>query len=238
MVIKNWKGMLGAVFFASIFMSLGVWQLGRAHEKYKLIQSFEDRTKKAPLLTNELSKKQDQRFFKANLQGTFDNRHTLLLDNKIVEGKVGYEVYTPFHAVGLSAPILVDRGFLPMGKDRHHLPRINAIMGHTRLTGMLNEPPAYFSFGKMVDKENTWPLRVEYINLSQLSALFHTPLYPSILMIAPAHEASYQSNWRIVTLPPERHKGYALQWFALALTLLILSVILNHRSAKSPSDHG
>ena len=48
-------------------------------------------------------------------------------------------------------------------------------------------------------------------------------------MMTPNHTAAYPIEWKIVSVGPERHGAYALQWFALALTLLILWVALNRR---------
>ena len=35
------------------------------------------------------------------------------------------------------------------------------------------------------------------------------------------------------TLPPEKHRGYAVQWFALALAVLVTALVLTFRKARS-----
>lgn len=229
--IKNWKLAILAIVCIGILTSLGCWQWSRAHTKEILLKSFTERTEQAPLLTSSLdTKEKDLRFYRAQLSGHFDNDHTLLLDNKIHEGKVGYEVYTPFIADGLSNPILIDRGFIPIGKSRKELPSIRDIPGNTTITGMLNLPPTYVSLGKMTDSSTiTWPLRVEYIHLSEVTPLLQHSLYPYLLILTPKDPAAYDVTWQIVIMPPERHMGYAVQWFALALTLLVIFVALNRR---------
>jgi surfeit locus 1 family protein len=228
--IQNWKLSLLAILFIGIFCSLGLWQVSRATEKKILLKSFAERTEHAPFNAAMISQSRDWRFYRAQLSGSFDNEHTVLLDNKTYEGKVGYEVYTPFKAIGLDYPILIDRGFIPIGNNRKDLPLIRAITGKKTITGMLNLPPAYVSFGKITDAQiKTWPLRVEYINLNELSAIFNEAIYPYVMNLAPTDPASYEVKWQIVIMGPEKHMGYALQWFAFALTLLILFVTLNRQ---------
>jgi len=204
---------------------MGIWQVSRANEKKALLKAYAQRTKLIPMKATAILQPGDWRFYRAELTGIFDNAHTLLLDNKTHEGKIGYEVYTPFISTHLSTPILVDRGFIPMGNTRKVLPVIPAIKGTLTLTGMLNAPPAYVSLGTLTDTPaNTWPMRIEYVNLKELSSLFKQALFPYVLHITPTDP---------VLMKPEKHMGYAVQWFAFALTLLILFVALNRPKKKS-----
>lgn len=226
--------MLLAFIFIIIFSGLGTWQVMRAQEKKQLLQSFAERTQETPLIATDLNKAADLRFKRVTVSGKFDNEHSILLDNKTYHGQIGYEVYTPFRAEGFTTPILVDRGFIPLGKDRKVLPRIDLIIGKINITGMLNMPPYFYTHAQMIEKM-AWPLRVEYLNLSQLAQTLTHPLYQYVLILDPHHPASYQNEWKIVIMGPERHMGYAVQWFALALTLLIISLVLNRRRPDAPS---
>lgn len=230
--ISNWKLAVLAVIGVCLLCSLGFWQLSRGQQKQILIDSFARRTQ-APVLTTESAKSdQDLRYYRMQLQGKFDNEHSFLLDNKILDGTVGYEIYTPFMASSIDKYILIDRGFVPAGQSRNILPEIKSITGHQEITGMLNLPPTYVAFGSMQsDPKESWPLRVEYIDLSKLPLPGH--FYPYILMIDPNNPAAYKISWQaIITMPPERHYGYAVQWFALALTLLILFLVTNYKHAS------
>jgi surfeit locus 1 family protein len=228
---KLWLYRILALILIGILASLGYWQLSRAKQKEILLQSFEKRTAEAPLPTSVLQQKEssDLRFYRTTLSGTFDNKHTFLLDNKTDHGKVGYEVYTSFKANGLATAILVDRGFVPIGKSRKELPSIKPIIGNVSILGMLNLPPNYVAFGQMQESSHlTSPLRIQFVSLSELSTLLGETFFPYILTITPEDPAAYHIQWQnFITMPPERHRGYAVQWFALALTLLILCVALN-----------
>jgi cytochrome oxidase assembly protein ShyY1 len=36
-----------------------------------------------------------------------------------------------------------------------------------------------------------------------------------------------KTGWTTVAVKPEKHVGYAVQWFAMAITLLIMTIIAN-----------
>lgn len=139
--IKNLKLALLALVLFCVFISLGMWQLRRADEKLLLLKSYSQRAHDKPLQADKLLDQEDLRFYRAQLHGTFDNEHTILLDNKTQHGKIGYEVYTPFKADGLNMPILVDRGFVQTHGLRSELPNIHAVTDETAIVGLLNAPP-------------------------------------------------------------------------------------------------
>lgn len=231
--IQNWA-LMGLSFLGiCLFVILGCWQYHRAQDKDKLLDQFHMRSIQPPLNALSFNAQNDQRFYRIKITGHFDNQHTFLLDNKIYQGNVGYEVFTPFYAQGFSSSWLVDRGFVPLGKNRRNLPDIKPSEGTITITGLLNEPPRYVALGSMLaDQQKKWPLRIEYINLKIAGDLTSTKFNPLIINLDPQNPAAYPMEWQIVTLSPERHRGYAFQWFALALTLLILSVALNYKRSS------
>ena len=230
-----WLAVLSLIFII-IFISLGFWQLSRANTKAEMLYSFQQRTQLPPASAAEISGIiKDWRYYQVKLEGTFDDAHSILLDNKIFNSRVGYEVYTPFTAKGMSQIILVDRGFVPMGANRATLPAIpKTASGVVTIHGMLNNPPLYQAFGGMSDNGKIqWPLRVEYISLPQIfKALDINSFYPYIVSLGPASPGALQVKWQVTTVDPAKNKGYAVQWFALALTLLIISVALNRTTNK------
>lgn len=234
--IVNWKLAVVALVFFCLFTSLGIWQLLRAQQKQILLKSFTERTEHAPFTAQHLNQVNDWRFYQVELEGYFDHQHTVLLDNKTHHGKIGYEVYTPFKATGLNTYILVDRGFIPLGASRSNLPVINTPDKKVAIKGMLNLPPTYVALGEMLaSAEAKWPLLIEYIEIDELAEFTKLSLFPYVLTLTPNDEAAYEIEWRAVTTGPERHQGYAVQWFALALTLLILFVALNRKKNTGDS---
>jgi surfeit locus 1 family protein len=76
-----------------------------------------------------------------------------------------------------------------------------------------------------------WPRVVSFPRIVELGAALGQPLYPRLVLLEPAEPDGYLREWRPSGLAPERHLGYALQWFAFALTLAVVFVVANLRSA-------
>jgi len=51
------------------------------------------------------------------------------------------------------------------------------------------------------------------------------------VLLDPAAPDGYRRNWRPSDFGPERHIGYAFQWFALAVTLVILYLAWSFRTS-------
>jgi len=60
----------------------------------------------------------------------------------------------------------------------------------------------------------------------QLVEVSKKPLLPVVLRLAPESEHGYRRDWTTVAFGPERHLGYAVQWFALAAAMLVILIIL------------
>jgi surfeit locus 1 family protein len=222
------------LFFVLLFSSLGVWQYHRAQEKRLLIQAHAERQSQQLIGYNRIfDKNQDARFYSVYLQGHFDNQHQLLLDNKTLDGQLGYEVYTPFLLEGSDKAILVDRGWVPANQDRHILPAIEPVQDLITIKGVLNTPPRYFSLGGMTERSNSpFPLRVQYINIPELTAILGLSLPPYIVWLDPADVHGFKRQWKVNLVGPEKHVMYTVQWFAFALSLLVIFVVLNLNRVK------
>jgi surfeit locus 1 family protein len=225
--IKNIKLTLLGIGFIILFICLGNWQLSRAKQKQHLMDMDKARTHMLADI-KQLASTQDFRFYRLAITGQYDNTHTLLLDNATHKGQAGYEVYTPFHIANTHLYLLVDRGFIAAGLDRATLPTIAPVRAQVTITGMLNYPPHYFSFGDMLETTTiSWPLRIEYLKLAAINQFLPYALNKQYVLNLNQESAGALQIRDLTDLKPEKHRGYALQWFAFALTLLILLVALN-----------
>lgn len=227
---KDWRLNVLGLLLSMCFLALSYWQYSRAQEKAQLFANFHARTAATPLTNNEILQSSDKLFYRATLRGEFDHAHTILLDNRTYQGKIGYEIYTPWRLQGSPYAILVDRGFIPLsGRNRStkpiiHFPKVGIV------TGLINTPPHYYAKTAMINDQALKPLiRVQHIDFHALSQLVTYPLLPYVLQLAPSDPAAYPITWQSSIMPKEKHLAYALQWFALSLTLLVLLVALNMR---------
>ncbi|MDF1781970.1 MAG: SURF1 family protein [Alcanivoracaceae bacterium] len=236
----HWFALIVAVLVAAFCARLGVWQLQRATEKEALISTIEARGQHAPIPLSTLLAKSDAAHFPVQLQGTFDNRHNVLLDNRILEGVAGYFLITPFKTTD-GHWLLVNRGWLPRGADRAKLPSITAIEGDVSVTG---HTYLYSSKTFTLADDNLehaqWPVRVQKIEMQAIGQLLGVELAPFEIRVDPAAtlEAGPQlaRPWQDATeaiLGPERHRAYAVQWFSLAVMALLVFFAASFRKTAS-----
>jgi cytochrome oxidase assembly protein ShyY1 len=64
-------------------------------------------------------------------------------------------------------------------------------------------------------------------------------LAPRVLKLDPQSPIGYARDLDILpnTLPPQRHLGYAVQWFGLALTVLVTALVLTFRNPRQRRPH-
>jgi surfeit locus 1 family protein len=229
-----WAWLLTAVLVA-FFLRLGFWQLHRAEEKKGMISAYQQAAKSAPLeLDTVLVQAASLSYARAlRASGRFEAAHTVLLDNQVSAQQPGYRVWTPLRlASGRLA--LVDRGWVPMNPDRSILPAVETPSGEVSLRGVWQPLPRP---GMRLDPDDCdrsrWPRVVQYPLFEELQCLLGTELVEGLLWLDPAEPHGFVREWAQNDLPPERHYGYALQWFSLAATLLVLFIVINLRRTGS-----
>lgn len=229
-----WAWLLTAVLVA-LFIRLGFWQMHRAEEKKAMISAYQQAAKSTPVpLLDALAASVNSSPYRRPVvaSGQFEPEHTLLLDNQVSAQTAGYHVWTPLRlASGQLA--LVDRGWLPMNPDRRILPSIDTPTTPVSLRGVWQPlpRPGLRLAGDDCDKSR-WPRVVQYPLFEELQCLLGTGLVEGLLWLDPAELHGFAREWIRDDFRPERHYGYALQWFSLGATLLVLFVAINLRRTE------
>lgn len=233
----KWYLVLLTFAFMALFINLGCWQLARGKEKAVLQATYQTRLHQPPAplqqLLPQLKNPDDWRYSPVTVTGHYDNAHTMLLDNKIYQHQVGYEVLTPFVPNNGSQHLLVNRGWIAADKNRQVLPTIPAITGTHQITGFIYVTPGKaFTLGN-VTETSAWPLRLQALDIPALQEALQQSLYPFVLLLAPSDASSdLVRDWQPTVMSPSKHQGYAVQWFTFAGVLLIIFVALSFRKTK------
>jgi len=163
------------------------------------------------------------------LSGEFIQDHYFLLDNRIVQGKFGYEVLAVMELADSDRAVLVNRGWVAGDASRQQLPEIGNIRGQQTLLGHVYVPPGDPFLLADLALEPGWPKRIQAIEMNKLQAAFaavsSATLFPYTVRIAPNSSAALSTNWQVINTSPAKHTAYAVQWFAMAAALLILLVL-------------
>lgn len=217
--------------------SLGNWQLQRAVEKRQLMnQAEQGRVQVLPLDAQHAPTL--ARYQRVSLQGHYEPQQQVLLDNMPStapsnKGQPGYRVLTPFRLDDQSL-VLVDRGWVPLGVDRRQLPVVAVDVNTRRLTGMLDELPRPGVRAGDAGVGETWPQVLNYPTLAELRRLYGPALHSRILLLDAQAADGFERTWQIdLGFSPERHVGYAIQWFGMALAVFVIFIVVNLKRIES-----
>ena len=219
---------------------LGFWQLARAEEKRELLAAHQAQQLAAPISIDELERYPDPAYQRVQLQGYFDARHTLLLDNRTRDGKVGVEVLQPFYDQASGLWLLLNRGWLPW-PDRRLAPQYNTPDGPIQLDAWVYvAPPGGLHLQGKATAGKDWPQLISEVDSAALWRRLGRGGLPLELRLE-SGLASYRVDWPVVAMSPAKHQGYAVQWFAMAAALLGLFIYLGMHNARekrhAPSHH-
>jgi cytochrome oxidase assembly protein ShyY1 len=230
----GWLPSLLVLALLPLLCGLGGWQLQRAAQKRALLAQAASAAAAAPLAVGELARLDAPAFRRVRLQGRFDAAHSLLLDNRLRGGRPGVELLQPFLDRPSGRWLLVNRGWLPW-PDRRTPPAFATPAGElSLLASVYRAPGTAFLLGRAAPSAD-WPRLVVAADAAALwRELARTGLNVE-LRLAPG-PASYVGDWPLASVGPERHLGYAVQWFALATTLLGLYLWFGVRQAREVRD--
>lgn len=226
---SRWPTLVTLVLFGFL-LSLGFWQLDRAQQKREIIEKYQSNKDDTVIeLDAGLTTAGGLEYQRASSVGRYDSAHQLLLDNRTHEGRAGYEVLTPFILRNSEVAVLVNRGWLPLGASREQLPKLAVDEGQRSVTGRLKTPAEVFMLGDEEPRAG-WPYRIQRIHIPALSEELQRTLLPVVLLLDKQEPDGYLRDWRpLVSFGPERNVGYAVQWFGLAVALLVIYFAVNTR---------
>lgn len=212
----------------AVLIALGMWQLDRAEQKRVFLKAQEQAaaTETLHLSSAVENSIEGLRYRNVEATGRYDVAHQFLIDNQISDGKVGYFVLTPFILTGETKAVLVNRGWIPLNKDRSIPSGLEVKQAEAIIAGRINNFPSVGIklAGAEIPTEG-WPSIVQVVDISVLARKLGYSLLPFQIELAKELPDGYKREWHTSTImQPEQHTAYAIQWFALALTLTILFI--------------
>lgn len=213
----------------ALLLGLGTWQLGRSGEKRELFEAFArgaDVTVALPPASTPAP-----RYTHVRLQGAYLPGRQVLLDNMTHDERVGYRVLTPLERSD-GETVLVDRGWVPLGASRSVLPDVTVDATPRAIAGRVDALPR-----AGIDLESPpgsgWPRVASFPSMAELERALGRPLYPQIVLLDGDQPDGYAREWRPPGLPPERHLGYAVQWYGLATALVVIWIVVNLKRTEA-----
>lgn len=216
-----------------LMVSLGNWQLDRADYKGNLQSIIEDRQSIEPVSLNSLiSKKQeDWLYHPVSASGEFDTEHQIYYDNQVHNMVAGYSIFTPLRLSETSG-ILINRGWLAVGKSRAMLPNIDLENSKAiSVAGLLSLPPSKgVVLSNAANEYLQWPAVLQYIDTIEIEKMLGYKLLPMVLVLNDPKQTELEVMPIKINMRSEKHTAYAFQWYALSLTLLIIYIVVNTKN--------
>lgn len=209
-----------------LLIGLGIWQLDRAADKRAHQTRFYERLGAPPQAAP--ADWRDTDFLRVRLRGQYRSGHDYLVDNRIRDGRPGYWVVTRFRADD-GRTYLVNRGWIA-ADGRARLPEVATPRGTVELTGVvwpdLGLPPLLAGDAWSAD----WPKRVQRLDVRRMAAE-DDGVVPREIRLEHGQPGAFDAAPVHVTLRPERHQGYAAQWFGLAVVLTGAYLVFGFRQS-------
>jgi surfeit locus 1 family protein len=81
----------------------------------------------------------------------------------------------------------------------------------------------------MIYPETGWPRRIQRLHLPMLSREINTSLLPFMIRLQKESPSALVIDWPVINMLPEKHQAYAIQWFAMAIALVVFYIVLGVR---------
>ena len=197
------------IFFILVFVALGSWQIVRLNWKNNLILEIENSLKNPPV---ELTNSNVENYLKIKTSGSIDLEKQIYLYNLNDTGTPGFEVINPILINDTN--YLINRGWIPFEKKNSQEINVfdeNDIIGTLRLQGRKN----IFKPDNDLE-ENYW------FSLNREDILKFTGKEFSKYIIYLNGNYQVPKPKKITANISNNHQKYALTWFSLAISILLL----------------
>jgi surfeit locus 1 family protein len=197
------------VFFILVFVSLGTWQIIRLNWKNNLIFEIKNSLKNPPV---ELSNINHENYLRVKTSGVIDFEKQIYLYNLNENGTPGFEVINPLSVNQKN--YLINRGWIPF--EKKGMQEINEfdeknIVGTLKLQGRKN----IFKPDNDIEK-NYW------FSLDREDVMKFTGKEFSNYIIYLNGDYKFPKPKKITANISNNHKKYAITWFSLAISILLL----------------
>lgn len=215
----------------AFLVSLGFWQLERADDK----RSIEASIKQANTGSVELIKKeeglQSKEYYEVRLQGKYLSDKQFIYDNQIVDQVSGYYVLTPYALEGQSKAILINRGFIPWNGRRDKLADIVIGQETRKIKVQISKPIKRMEL-KPSEVSIQFPALIQSIDLQDMADRAKVDFSSVIGLLDASASNGFIRKWEPYTGSIEKHIGYAVQWFLMALVLAIIGIRIAIKQRK------
>jgi surfeit locus 1 family protein len=221
---------VAAALGIALFVAAGNWQRGRMEQKLALRAQLDAAAGQAAVALPAPADWDAWRYRPVLASGAFDAKHQILLDNRIVAGRIGYEVVTPLK-LDDGRVVLVNRGWLPGGATRTVPPDAPPPVAPVSVTGRVNVPtPRYLELSDDTVQGVVW----QNLDPERFARATGLSVLPIVVEQTRALDASdtLARQWPAPDTGADKHRIYMLQWYAFAALTALLWLFFTFRRKR------
>jgi surfeit locus 1 family protein len=224
-----------------VLCRLGLWQLDRLAQRRAINSSLNARMAQPAVRLDGAAIDPDAlEYRRVEARGVYDSAQEIVLRNRELDGIAGVHVLTPLRISGSTTAVLVDRGWVPRDQaDPAKRSAAAAPPGEVLVSGIARrsqenlggpqDPP----LGPDRPRLDAW-FRVNIAGIQEQAGY---PLLPIFIEQQPAPgDPELPRRTPITDLGEGPHMGYAVQWFAFAIILLVGYIVFTYQQARRGSS--
>jgi surfeit locus 1 family protein len=218
-----------------LFGYLGAWQGGKGERLAQELERRAQRNQWGPAVMNDqLVEPQAAQDAPFTVVGTYEAQHQIFLDNRQENDQPGVHVITPLKIEGSETRVLVNRGWVGWTLGRTVLPVVATPSGRVQIAGLATMPTTK-KFFLMSDHPESSTKLWDRLDMTRFQNLLGHPLQPVVLQQTGGDAPdTLVRHW----LPPDdrvgKHRGYAFQWYGMAVALVLFYLFASLRKGATP----
>lgn len=223
---------IAALLGLGLTVSACYWQYGRGMEK-DLIDAQRAAADDGVLVTLGAQPVAEEavRYRRISVRGAFLPEAVVFHDNQVRGTTPGLVVFMPLRLPDSNMHVLVKRGWMAAPVNRAIEPSVRTPSGDVDVVGTALPPNSRFlELSSDTQAGHVW----QNVTLERMAAATRLEFQPLILEQTIDLDDGLVRDWPRPVRGSAKHYGYAFQWGAMALAIVILYVVLNVRRIQSP----
>lgn len=225
------------VVLVAIGIAAGNWQSGRAQQKEQRQATLAARAAQPPLVAGSARiRPQAAEYRRVEATGSFVPRWVVYLDNRPHEGIAGFYVLMPLRLSGSDMHVLVARGWLPRDPaQRTRIAPFDTPAGVVTVSGV-----AVAGMGQVMQLGEPASIApgaiLQNLDPAAFAIASGLKVQPFFVQQQGGGSDGLVRDWPAPSLGVDKHKGYAFQWYALAVMAFVFFVMTGFRSGRHKAE--
>ncbi|MBQ4813771.1 SURF1 family protein [Pseudoalteromonas luteoviolacea] len=213
---------MAVTIVVSVCFRLSYWQWQRAQEKQGYLTQIAMRSDSQ--WWGAASEPELLQGANATVSGHIDSTRWWLLDNQVVEGKVGYDLIVLFLPEGRTEFHALNLGFIAGGQDRKQLPVFELPTGKITVNVEFKIGEwSGFTLATTPNQSAHHDNVLQYLDHAFFSLDTGYQISPLLMIAKQAVFSAVEPHYQAVVMSPDKHRAYALQWLLIGISAGVIA---------------